>query len=321
MLRCTRFRNGRPEDIPGGKTLDALRDIPEDAFVWLEVPPERFDLLHEAARLLELPALAVEDAGRPHHRAKLERYPGCEFIVLKVLGYAEERSAVSTSELLMFLTERVLITVRHGGQDPAVEARRRAADRPDLVALGTRAMVYLLADSVVDSYLVIAAQLGEDLVALEQRVFAPNRDDPTEDLYSLKREVLEFRDAVEPLLPVAHQLIRQDNGVPGLLGQHFRNVADHVIRAERQIVSCDELLNSVLAAQFSRAGLWQNEDMRKISAWAAIALIPTIVGAIYGMNFENMPELHWAFGYPLALLVIIVLCCVVYAMLRRNRWL
>ncbi|MEV0696424.1 magnesium and cobalt transport protein CorA [Saccharopolyspora sp. NPDC050389] len=321
MLRCTRFRDGRPEDIPGGEALDALRDVPDDAFVWLEVPPERFDLLHEVARLLELPALAVEDAVRAHQRAKFERYPGCEFVVLKVLGYAEETSTVSTSELMMFLTERVLITVRHGGQDPTTEAHRRAADRPDLVALGTRAMVYLLTDAVVDSYLAIAAELGEDLIALEQRVFAPNRDDPTEDLYSLKREVLEFRDAVEPLLPVAHRLIRQDNGVPGLLGQHFRDVADHVLRAGRQVGSYDELLNSVLAAQFARAGLWQNEDMRKISAWAAIALIPTVVGAIYGMNFENMPELHWAFGYPLALLLMVCLCCVIYALLRRNRWL
>ncbi|MGW3467093.1 magnesium and cobalt transport protein CorA [Saccharopolyspora sp. NPDC000995] len=321
MLRCTRFRDGHPEDIPSGEALDALRAVPDDAFVWLEVPPARLDLLHEVAQLLDLPALAVEDAVRAHQRAKFERYPGCAFIVLKMLDYAQHASAVSTSEVMLFLTDRVLVTVRHGDQDPATEAHRRAAERPDLLALGPHAAVYLLADVVVDSYLAIAAELGKDLVALERRVFAPNRDDPTEDLYSLKREVLEFRDAVEPLVPVAQHLIQPGNGEPGLLGQHFRDVADHVLRAGREVRSYDELLNSVLAAQFSRAGLWQNEDMRKISAWAAIALVPTIVGAIYGMNFEKMPELHWSFGYPAALLLIIVLCCAVYAGFRRNGWL
>jgi magnesium transporter len=321
MVRCTRFRGGDSEEIAEDEVLDALRAVPDGAFVWLEVPPDRFDVLRDVAGPLNLPALAVRGAMQPHQRAKFERYPGCVFIVLKVLGYAEATSTVSTSELVLLLTDRVLVSVRHGDQDPATEAHRRAAARPDLIALGPQAVVYLLADTVADAYLAISAELGKDLVELEQRVFAPDRDDPSADLYALKREVLTFRDAVEPLLPVARELNRPDNGEPGLLGQHFRAVADHVLRADHEVRSTDELLNSALAAQFSRAELWQNEDMRKISAWAAIALVPTIVGAIYGMNFEHMPELHWAFGYPLAIVVIVAACCALYVTFRRSNWL
>ncbi|MGP4018638.1 magnesium and cobalt transport protein CorA [Saccharopolyspora sp. 5N708] len=321
MLRCTRFRNGDSEEIAEADVFEALRTVPEDAFIWLDLPPERFDVLHEAAQLLALPRLAVENAVQAHQRAKIEPYPGCLFVVLKVLGYHEATSTVSISELMLLLSDRVLISVRHGDGDPSAEAHRRAAERPDLVAHGRLAVVYLLADAVVDGYLAISAELGKDLVALEQRVFAPGRDDPTAELYSLKREVLDFRDAVEPLLPIAHRFRSPEGPVQGVLGHHFRDVADHVLRAGREALSYDELLNSVLAAQFSRTGLWQNEDMRKISAWAAIALVPTIVGSIYGMNFNYMPELHWVFGYPLALLLIVGACCGLYATFRRNGWL
>ncbi|MCI2423594.1 magnesium and cobalt transport protein CorA [Saccharopolyspora sp. K220] len=321
MLRCTRFHNSDSAEIAEEDIFDALRQVPEDAFVWLEVPPERFDVLREAARLLDLPRLAVENAMQGHQRAKIEPYPGCLFIALKVLGYHEGTSAVRISGLVMLVSGRVLITVRHGDEDPATEAHRRAADRRDLLTHGPLAVVYLLADTVVDAYLAVSAELAKDLVALEQRVFAAGRDDPTAELYALKREVLEFREAVEPLLPVAHRFKSPEGGARGVLGHHFRDVADHVVRAGREVLSYDELLNSVLAAQFSRAGLWQNEDMRKISAWAALALVPTIVGAIYGMNFEYMPELHWVFGYPLALLVIVGVCWALYATFRRNGWL
>ncbi|KAA5836241.1 magnesium and cobalt transport protein CorA [Saccharopolyspora hirsuta] len=321
MLRCTRFHSGGSSAIAEDDVLDSLRNPPEDGFVWLEVPPTRSDVLRDAARVLDLPRLAVANAAHPHQHARVEHYPDCDHVILKVLSYTEATSAVGTGELIMFLTSKVLITVVHGPEDPTAGAHRRAADHPELFDSGPRAAAYLLADTVVDAYLTASAELRADLTRLEQRVFAPGRDDVTEDLYALKREVLTARDAVEPLLPVAHRLVQPDNGEPGLLGQHFRDVAHHVLRAGRDLRSCDELLTSALDAQFSRAGLWQNEDMRKISAWAAIALVPTIVGGVYGMNFEHMPELHWAFGYPLAIAVILAVCGCLYAALRHNRWL
>ncbi|MER7078714.1 magnesium transporter [Saccharopolyspora kobensis] len=321
MLRCTRFHAGGSSAIADEDVLDSLRNVPEDGFVWLEVPPSRLDVLRDAARVLDLPRLAVENAAHDHQRARVEHYSNCEHVVLKVLGYTEATSAVSTGEVTLFLTPKVLVTVVQGTGDPAAEAHRRAADHPELLGAGPRAAAYLIADTVVDAYLSISAELRSDLTGLEHRVFAPGRDDVTPDLYALKREVLEARDAVEPLLPVAHRLVQPDNGEPGLLRQHFRDVAHHVLRAGRELQSCDELLTSVLDAQFSRAGLWQNEDMRKISAWGAIALVPTIVGGIYGMNFEHMPELHWGLGYPLAIAVIVGVCGGLYAALRRNHWL
>ncbi|MER5388045.1 magnesium and cobalt transport protein CorA [Saccharopolyspora sp. NPDC002686] len=321
MLRCTRFHAGGSSEIAEDDVLDSLRGVPEDSFVWLALSPARLDLLHDAARVLELPQLAVDNAAHPHQRARIEQYPNCVYLVLKVLSYTESTSQISTGDVVLFLTPNALITVVHGTEDPTAEARRRAADLPELLDSGPRAAAYLVTDTVVNAYLSAADQLRGDLTELEQRVFAPGRDDVTPDLYSLKREVLEARDAVEPLLPVAHRLVQPNNGEAGPLRHHFRDVANHLLRVGRDLSSCDELLTSVLDAQFSRAGLWQNEDMRKISAWAAIALVPTIVGGIYGMNFENMPELHWSFGYPLAILVIIGACTGLYAALRHNRWL
>ncbi|GAA4611197.1 magnesium and cobalt transport protein CorA [Saccharopolyspora hordei] len=321
MVRCTRFHVCGSSAIPEDEVLDALRTVPDGSFLWLEVPPGQLDVLRAAARVLQLPHLAVHHAAHPHQRARAEHYAHCDHLVLKVLGYAEATSSVSTGDVVLFLTPSVLITVVHGAEDPTPEVHRRAADHPELLGAGPRALAYLLVDVVVGDYLTIASELRADLTRLEQRVFAPGRDDVTPDLYALKREVLEARDAVEPLEPVAHRIVQPEDSDPDQLRQHVRDVAHRVLRVGRELESCDELLTSALDAQFARAGLWQNEDMRKISAWAAIALVPTTVGGIYGMNFRHMPELNWTFGYPLALAVILAVCAVLYTTFRRNHWL
>jgi magnesium transporter len=182
-------------------------------------------------------------------------------------------------------------------------------------------VLHAVLDTVVDSYTEAAVQVRTDLTALERRVFSPERDDLTEQIYTLKREVLEFRDAVQPLVPVVQDFAGPHAGWPEEMLPYFRDVADHMHRTDTEVRSLDELLNSALDAHLARVGTWQNDDMRRISAWAAILATPTLVAGIYGMNFAHMPELSWTYGYPLAITVMAGAAALLHRTFRRNGWL
>lgn len=328
-LRCTRFHAARAQRLPAERdaVLAALNEVTSGDVVWLELTPAHSDLLAEAVELLSLPRLALRGALRPRKRARFERYPQCALFVLKMLSHPaldlDDDTGIATvdaGELTLLVTERVVITYRDGPVEPLDQAHRRAAEHAHLLDSGAAALAYLIADVLVDSYGEVSGRLGQDLVDLEQRVFAPNRDDVSGDLFTLKRKLLTCQDAVDPLLPTAHGFVNRSGG-RGRLHQHFRDVADRLIRVSTEARSTGELLDSALNVQFSRAGLWQNEDMRRISAWGAIALVPTIVTSMYGMNFQHMPELNWTVGYPLSLLVVLVVCTALYLNFRRNNWL
>ncbi|MFD0853727.1 magnesium and cobalt transport protein CorA, partial [Actinomadura adrarensis] len=199
--------------------------------------------------------------------------------------------------------------------------RRLEADT-SLLDHGPAGVAYVICDEVVDTYGAVTHEVEVDIIELERAVFRPGGPDVTEDIYSLKREVLEFRTAQDPLVPVLQDIVR--GRVPEFgadTREYFRDVLDHLLRVDGQVDAHNELLNSVLTAHLALMGKQQNEDMRKISSWAAIIAVPTALAGIYGMNFEHMPELKWKIGYPLVIVAMVSACVFVYRRLRKNRWL
>jgi magnesium transporter len=161
-----------------------------------------------------------------------------------------------------------------------------------------------------------------DVDEVEDEIFSPARSNPTERIYKLKREVQELHRATFPLLGPLEKLAADRVGlVHDKIQPYFRDVYDHALRANEHTESLRDLLNGILDANLTQVSVRQNDDMRKITAWAAIAAIPTVIGAIYGMNFDNMPELHWRFGYPAAVLAMVVICVLLYRNFKRVGWL
>ncbi|MFD3330407.1 magnesium and cobalt transport protein CorA [Streptomyces sp. NPDC058701] len=303
--------------------LKRLRGLGDGEFGWVRLADPSEDELVQLAEELGLHPLAVEDAVHAHQRPKRERFGDVLAVALKTLWYVEEEAAVETGEMMLFVGPRYLLTVRHGTVDPCPEAARRLDADPDLLHLGSWAALHAVLDVIVDAYGDAAARVRSALNRLEDQVFSTSRVDHTERIYSLKREVREFRDAVQPLVPVLGGLLsglgQEDR--PAEIVPYFRDVADHLHRTDIEVRTLDELLNSVLDAQQARVGTWQNDDMRRISAWAAIFAVPTMVAGVYGMNFAHMPELGWTYGYPLAVGLMAAASGALYRSFRRNGWL
>ncbi|CAL9656147.1 Cobalt_magnesium transport protein CorA [Streptomyces sp. enrichment culture] len=311
----------RGEDGGCGATLDRLAVLKPDEFAWIRMDDPDPGELKRLGEYLDLHPLAVEDAVQAHQRPKQERYGDVLAVALKTLWFVERTADVETGEVMIFLGPSYALTVRHGADDPTVEAARRLADTPQMAELGPASVLHAVTDVIVDAYAQAAAQVRADLTDLERCVFSPARDDLTEQIYSLKREVVEFRDAVQPLVPVLHDFTTPGDAWPRQLVPYFRDVADHVTRTDIEVRALDDLLGSVLDAHLAKVSTWQNDDMRRISAWAAILAIPTMVAGIYGMNFADMPELSWRYGYPCALAVMALGAGLLYRAFRRNGWL
>ena len=301
-------------------------------FVWVGVHEPTEQEFADVAAAFSLPALAVEDAVRAHQRPKLEIYDGVVFMVLKPVRYVDSAEVIETAEIAVFVGERFVVTVRHGDSDvlSAVRADLDAAQsRSPLLAHGPAGVLYAAADRVVDAYEQVATAIDDDVEEIEAQVFGGDQQDHAERIYKLKREVLQFRRAVGPLdQPLQRLADGRVAGIPAELAPFFRDVHDHALRAGERIEGHDRLLTDVLSADLAQVGVrqtrtavQQNEDMRKISAWAAIALVPTAIAGIYGMNFEHMPELEWEYGYFAVLGVIAVICIGLQRLFRRNGWL
>jgi magnesium transporter len=230
---------------------------------------------------------------------------------------------VETGEVMVFLGDNFVITVRHGEHGGLHAVRKRLESDAELLRLGPSAVLHAVMDSIVDSYVVVCRALQEDVDEAETAVFTESsRITDSNVIYVLKREVLELRRATAPLAPVLHHLSHGSvTHVHPNVRDYFRDVDDHLSEVVDRVNGFDDLLTTLVSANLARVSVVQNEDMRKISAWAAIALVPTAIAGIYGMNFEHMPELGWRFGYPAAILLIIGICGLLYYALRRKRWL
>jgi magnesium transporter len=322
IVDCAIYAKGCREDVDGdlSDALDAAREL-GGAFMWIglhEPTEEEFD---QVAGELKLHPLAIEDAVEAHQRPKLERYGDTIFVVIKPLRYIDPSSDIEVGEIMLFVGKDFVITVRHGEGSPLKNVRQRLEQDPELLAHGPSAVLYTVLDEVVDKYGTIAHEVETDIIELERRVFSPERGTVTENIYELKREVLEFRGAEDPLIPVLQDIVKGRADVPEVTLEYFRDVLDHLLRVDEQVDSHNELLTNVLNAHLAQVGMQQNEDMRKISAWAAILAVPTMITGVYGMNFRHMPELqHW-WGYPGALLLIATVCAFLYRWFRKSGWL
>jgi magnesium transporter len=291
-------------------------------FVWIGIhEPEAGDLDHLAS-LFGLHELAVEDAQMAHQRPKIEEYAEHAFIVLKTAHYHEDREEVHFGEIHMFAAPGYVITVRHGPGSELATARQQLEARPDLLRLGAASALWAVLDKVVDDYLPVVDAIEDDIEETEKDVFDDDIPAPTARIYNLKREVIEFHRAVWPLLAPLRDLEQgSDERIPEELRSYFRDVNDHAQRVDEQVSSQRELLTSVLQANLALVSVNQNETVKKISAIAGVIAVPTFIASVYGMNFDNMPELHWHLGYALALGLMAICVVVLASFFRRIGWL
>jgi magnesium transporter len=322
IVDCALYEDGRRR--AGELALDQAFEAGRDAsgFVWIglhEPTPNEFEAVRAEFGLHEL---AVEDAIKAHQRPKVEIYDDTLFVVLKPIRYHDESEDIETGEILIFVGDGFVVTVRHGLATSLGGVRRGIEAEPERLRCGPEAVLHGIIDRVVDDYLPVAQALEQDIEEVEADVFSPTRTNPAERIFKLKREVLEFSRAAMPLAEPLDQLT--EGGLPqieGSMSSYFRDVRDHLNRVVDQIESQRELLTNILTANLTQVGVRQNEDMRKISAWVAIVAVPTMIAGIYGMNFDFMPELRWEFGYPVVLAVMLIACTLLYRRFRRSGWL
>jgi magnesium transporter len=330
VVNCVTYLDG--VRAPGGEDLvESVRRVRKsgDGFVWLGLHEPTNEEFAGIAELFDLHPLAVEDAVEAHQRPKVERYGETLFAVFKTVCYVEHEEltatseVVNTGEIMVFVGEDFVVTVRHGRHGSLGPLREELESDPGQLGKGPSAVLHAIADHVVDEYLNVIDAVQADIEQVETDVFAETgaRADPGR-IYQLKRELLELKRAVVPLgRPLLDLADRPMRAVEPEIQAYFRDVSDHLLRATEQIAAFDELLNSILQAHLAQVTVAQNEDMRKITAWAAVIAVPTMVCGVYGMNFDHMPELHWRFGYGLVIGVIAVACLVLYRGFRRNGWL
>jgi magnesium transporter len=319
------YREGRRAAEPDD--LSELRAACQsgDAVVWLGLFEPGEEEFEAVAREFELHELAVEDAVKAHQRPKLERDDDTLFIVLRPARYVDETETLLFGELEIFVGPRFVITVRHGDAPELGPVRRRLEGRPDLLRRGPMAIVYAILDHVVDGYEPVVAGLGNDIDEIEDEVFGAS---PTVSrrIYKLTREVIDFQRATAPLNEMVGRLM-EEPGVDEEERRYLRDVQDHAMHAEEQAAAFRALLQNILSVNLtletktlSEVSLAQNEQVKRISAWAAILFAPTLIGTIYGMNFDHMPELHWRLGYPFALALMVLVSLVLYVVFKRRRW-
>ncbi|MFB7916335.1 magnesium/cobalt transporter CorA [Streptomyces sp. NPDC056061] len=327
IVDCAIYRDGRRTEVPSDLAA-ALAEARSsgDAFLWIGLYEPTVREIERVSSQFALHPLAVEDALSAHQRPKLEVYDDSLFAVIKPVVYEHLSDTVSTDELMAFIGDSFVVTVRHGEGAPLAAVRRRLEAEPEVLRHGPTAVLYAISDAVVDHYMEVAGELQTDLEELETEVFAPTGGQDTKNtasrIYTFKRQIMEFRRAAGPLVAPMARLAGAD--VP-FVHEHsqpfFRDVGDHLTRANEHVEGLDRLLSDILSAHLAQVGVRQNDDMRKISAWAAMAAVPTMVAGIYGMNFEHMPELGWVWAYPAVIASMGAVVLALYRQFKRRGWL
>ena len=316
------------------ETYEVLRE--RQGMAWIGMYRPDVVELRSVAQEFSLHHLAVEDAITAHQRPKLDRYGSTLFAVLRPARYLDDVEKVEFGELHVFVGPDFVVTVRHAEVPDLVRVRQRLEQRPTLLAHGPEAVLYAIFDEVVDEYGPVVAGLENDIDEIEDQLFD---GDPavSRRIYELSREVIEFQRATHPLVAMLDALQQGFDKYEVALEvqRSLRDVHDHVLRVVERADSFRALLNNALVVQtaliaqrqneesrlLTEASLTQNEEIKKISSWAAILFAPTLVGTVYGMNFDHMPELHWLVGYPLALTLMAATSLTLYAVFKQRRWL
>jgi magnesium transporter len=322
VIDCAAYCSGsRVADLGLDQIRGALSH--NDQFVWLGLyEPER-DVLQTVQQQFGLHDLAIEDAYNAHQRPKLELYEDSLFLVLRTAHMAASSKHLEFGETHVFLGRNYLVTVRHGSLRSHIGVRQRCESTPHLLSKGPGYVLYALMDFVVDQYLPVVQQIEEEVEDLEDIIFGMgDTGDATSRIYQLKRDLLSLRRAVTPLVEVCNRLMRFDlPHIPEDTRVYFRDVYDHIVRLNETIDAQRELLTTALEAHLSLMSHAQNEHMKRITAWAAMIAVPTMIAGVYGMNFKNMPELSWAYGYQISIAVMVIACVGLYAGFKRSGWL
>jgi magnesium transporter len=302
-----------------------------DGLAWIGLYRPSPHEVASVAREFGLHPLAVEDALTGHQRSKLERYGDTLFAVLRPARYRDESESVEFGELHLFVGPDFVVTIRHAESPDLAAVRRRMESNPELLAMGPEAVLYAILDEVVDEYEPVVAGLENDIDEIEDQLFGDSDDDAlSRRIYELSREVINFQRAVQPLAPMLEWLRRgsEKYRVDVELQRSLRDVLDHAIRINERVASFRAILDNALtvhsalvARRQTDTSLKQNEEIKKISSWAAIIFAPTLIGTVYGMNFDDMPETHWTFGYPLALGAMVLFGVGLYAVFKFKKWL
>ncbi|MDP1821485.1 MAG: magnesium and cobalt transport protein CorA [Acidimicrobiales bacterium] len=325
IIDCAVYTKGerRAGDLPVDLALEAA-DEP-DSFVWIglyEPTPDEFEAVRTELGLHEL---AVEDAIAAHQRPKLEVYDEDLFVVLKTARYVDQTETVEFAEIQLFVGANYIVSVRHGEASALTEVRTKVERDVPRISCGPMGVLHAIVDRVVDDYQPVIDGLDNDMAEIEDAVFDPARPrgfDPSQRIFKLKREILDFLRNTEPFLEPLSRLV--GGNVPGAhdeLTSYFRDVEDHLKRVVSSVHQFHVLLSDALDANLALVTVRQNDDMRTISAWLAVGGFPTVVGAIYGMNFEHMPELEWRYGYFLVMSVMLAVCFTLYRRFKRVGWL
>jgi magnesium transporter len=326
------YRASEPRSLR--ETYEALRK--ERGVAWIGLYRPTAEEFASVAEEFELHELAVEDALEAHQRPKLERYGQTLFVVLRPARYLDDPEEVEFGEIHVFVGEDFVITVRHGEAPALGEVRQRLEADPELLVRGPEAILYAIMDRVVDGYAPVVRGLENDIDEIEVEVFSGNPG-VSRRTYELSREVIEFQRAVKPLSGMLANLIAgfEKYGVDPELQRYLRDVQDHAIEVNERVSGFKDLLQNILSVNLTLVGLQQNEEVKtlseasirqndeikKISAWAAILFAPTLIGTVYGMNFDHMPELHWAAGYPFALVLMVIVSATLYLVFKNRGWL
>ena len=323
IVDCAVYRDGRRRDESVDlATAGRIVRTSDEGFTWIGVHEPTAEEFESVAREFALHPLAVEDAVKAHQRPKLETYGDTVFLVVKTAGYRDRDEIVDIGQLMLFIGERFVVSVRHGSNAALPEVRKVLEADPERLRQGPAVVLHAVLDRIVDDYESVLASLDTDVDEIEDEVFGSQRGNSAQRIYLVRRELSEFRRAVEPLATVLQRLsdgklsMVDDSTQP-----YFRDVHDHLLRTAEHIDHLSGLLGSALDANLAKVSIQQNSDQRKISAWAAIGLVPTVTGAIYGMNFEHMPELDWRFGYPLVMTLTAIVCLTLYRAFKRSNWL
>ena len=315
------YVDGRRSETP-----DSLEQAHEacrkrNGFAWIGLYEPSEEEFESVAGEFDLHELAVEDAITAHQRPKIERYGDSVFVVLKSARYRDETETVEFGEIHAFVGPDFIITVRHGKASELHEVRERLESDPALLSQGPSAVLYAIMDRVVDDYAPVSEGLETDIDEIEAEVFGGNAE-VSRRIYALSREVIGFRRAAHPLNGVLERLIEGEvYELDPELQRYLRDVQDHALRVTEQVEAFRELLSNILSVNLTLVGLNQNDEVKKISAWAAILFTPTLIASIYGMNFEVMPELAWTLGYPFALGLMVLTTVGLYRIFKKAGWL
>ncbi|MGH7773010.1 MAG: magnesium/cobalt transporter CorA [Candidatus Binatia bacterium] len=322
VVNCAAYAGGRRVADVEIKDISEVLKQP-DRFLWIGLHEPSEELLKEVQEEFGLHDLAIEDAHRAHQRPKLERYGDSLFIVLRTAHMNREGQRIDFGETHLFVGPRYIVSVRHGSSLSYVDVRSRSETTPDLLAKGPGFVLYALMDFIVDHYFPIVDALEEELEALEEEIFGESLSrETTARIYQLKRDLLQVKRAVSPLVDICNQLTRFGAElIPEDTRLYFRDIYDHVIRINEMVDILRELLTTALEANLSLISVAQNVATKKLASWAAIIAVPTMIAGIYGMNFDFMPELRWRLGYPAVVVLTIGICVFLYSRFKRSGWL